>query len=52
MMVTCFLLGLIWLVVYYLAGQQVPGMSALGSWNLLIGIGLISLGFIVSTQWR
>jgi len=52
LMVACFLLGLVWLVVYYLAGQQVPGMSGLGNWNLLIGIGLISIGFVVSTQWR
>ena len=52
LMVTCFLLGLAWLVVYYLAGTQVPGMSALGNWNLLIGIGAIAAGFVVSTQWR
>lgn len=52
LMVTCFLLGLVWLVVYYLAGQRVPGMSAIGNWNLLVGIGMIALGFVVSTQWR
>lgn len=52
LMVTFFLLGLLWLVVYYLAGNQVPGMSALGNWNLLVGIGAIAAGFVVSTQWR
>ncbi len=52
LMVACFVLGLVWLVVYYLAGTQVPGMSALGNWNLLVGIGVIALGFVVSTQWR
>ena len=51
-MVAFFLLGLAWLVVFYLAGTTVPGMSGLGSWNLLIGIGLIAVGFVVSTQWR
>ncbi len=52
LMVTFFVLGLLWLVVYYLAGTQVPGMSALGNWNLLVGIGAIAVGFVVSTQWR
>lgn len=52
LMVTLFVLGLVWLVVYYLAGTQVPGMSALGNWNLLVGIGVIAVGFVVSTQWR
>ena len=52
LMVTFFLLGLLWLVVYYLAGDQVPVMSDLGNWNLLVGIGAIAVGFVVSTQWR
>ncbi|HEY8456215.1 MAG TPA: cell division protein CrgA [Actinopolymorphaceae bacterium] len=51
-MLACFLLGLVWLVVFYLAGAQVPGMRELGNWNVLIGMGLIAAGFVVSTQWR
>jgi len=26
-------------------------MDGLGNWNLLIGMGLIAVGFVVSTQW-
>jgi hypothetical protein len=26
-------------------------MDDLGNWNLLIGMGLIAVGFVVSTQW-
>ncbi|HEY6739171.1 MAG TPA: cell division protein CrgA [Actinopolymorphaceae bacterium] len=51
-MVACFVIGLLWMVVFYLAGADIPGMSALGNWNLLIGMGLIAVGFIVSTQWQ
>ncbi|CAN5765961.1 cell division protein CrgA [soil metagenome] len=51
-MVTCWLLGLIWVVVFYIAGNQIPGMSDLGNWNLLIGMGLIAFGFIFATQWE
>jgi hypothetical protein len=33
------------------AGQDIPFMNDLGNWNLLIGMGLIAVGFVVSTQW-
>jgi uncharacterized membrane protein len=52
LMVTMFLLGLAWLVVYYLVGNTAPGMSDLGAWNLVVGIGFIGVGFGVATQWR
>ncbi|HEY0474850.1 MAG TPA: cell division protein CrgA [Kribbella sp.] len=51
LMLTCWLLGLAWLVVFYVAGQNIPVMKDLGNWNLLIGMGLIAVGFVVSTQW-
>ena len=51
LMLACWLLGLAWLVVFYVAGQNVPVMKDLGNWNLLIGMGLIAVGFVVSTQW-
>lgn len=51
-MVTCWLLGLIWVVVFYIAGSQIPGMAELGNWNLLIGMGLIAVGFVFATQWE
>lgn len=52
LMVGFFLLGIAWLVVYYIGGGSTPGLSALGDWNLAIGFGLIILGFGLSTQWR
>jgi hypothetical protein len=51
LMLTCWLLGLAWLVVFYVAGDKIPVMDDLGNWNLLIGMGLIAVGFVVSTQW-
>ncbi|MFC0628078.1 cell division protein CrgA [Kribbella deserti] len=50
-MLGAWILGLAWLVVYYVAGPDVPLMKDLGNWNLLIGMGLIAVGFVVSTQW-
>ena len=51
LMLTCWLIGLAWLVVFYIAGDKIPLMNDLGNWNLLIGMGLIAVGFVVSTQW-
>ena len=52
-MVTMFLLGLLWIVVFYLAGNQVPVMQDLGNLeNVLIGFGLIGVGFALSTKWQ
>jgi hypothetical protein len=51
-MLTLMLLGLAWIVVFYLVGQDLPVMAELGGWNLLVGMGLITAGFLVSTQWR
>ncbi|WP_203567784.1 cell division protein CrgA [Aestuariimicrobium ganziense] len=46
------LLGVAWLVVYYVAGYQVPGMSSLGDWNVLIGMGLMAAAFALATLWK
>ena len=50
--VPLFLLGVLWLIVYYIAGKQIPGISNLGDWNILIGMGLMAAGFGVATLWK
>ena len=51
-MVTFLVLGLLWIVVYYLTEGQLPLMSSLRGWNLVIGMGLITAGFVTATKWR
>jgi hypothetical protein len=46
-----FLIGIVWLVLFYVTGGSLP-VKALDNWNLLIGFGFIIAGFGVSTQWR
>jgi hypothetical protein len=48
----CFLLGIAWLVIYYITSADIPLFSALQNWNLAVGFGLICIGFGLSTQWR
>ena len=53
--ITLMLLGVLWLVVWYLTastGIAVPGMSSLGNWNLLIAMVLMGASFGVATLWK
>lgn len=52
LMVTFFLLGLAWIVVYYISPDGVPVMKHLGNTNLLIGFGLLGAGFVTATRWK
>ena len=53
-MLGCFLFGLIWIVVYYMAGQPstLPVFSDLEAYNLLVGIGFMAVGFVYATRWE
>lgn len=51
-MLGIFLLGLLWLVVNYLAADRIPLLSDLGNWNFMIGFVLISVGLWMTTRWR
>jgi hypothetical protein len=51
-MVTLMLLGLLWIVVFYVAGDRIPFMSAIGPWNFAIGFGLMVAGLVMSMRWR
>jgi hypothetical protein len=50
-MLGCFLIGIVWLVLFYVTGGSLP-IKSLGNANLLIGFGFIIAGFGMSTQWR
>ncbi|WP_105566730.1 cell division protein CrgA [Microbacterium halophytorum] len=50
-MVGFMLLGLVWIIVFYLSGNQYP-IPDIGAWNLLIGFGIAFIGFLMTTRWR
>ena len=50
-MVGCFIVGLLWVVVYYVTQTEYP-IGAIDLWNMAIGFGFIILGFILSTRWK
>ena len=45
-------LGLIWLVVFYLWRDNIGFINSLGSWNFLIGFVLMIAGLIMTMRWR
>jgi hypothetical protein len=53
-MLGCFLLGLAWIVVYYITGQTltVPLLTELSQYNLVVGIGFMAVGFVYATHWE
>ena len=46
------LLGVLWMVVWNLAGRMIPFMQSLGNWNLGISIGLILASLALMTLWK
>ena len=50
--ITVGLLGVVWLVVYYIGGRDVPFMNKLGDWNILIGMGLMAASLGLSMLWK
>ena len=51
LMLALFLIGLVWIVVYYVTSAAWP-IQAIGNWNIVIGFAFIAGGFGVSTQWK
>ncbi len=53
--VTVGLVGVLWLVVYYITASvqiDVPVLSALGYWNVVIGMGAMAAAFGIATLWK
>ena len=44
--------GLLWLVVNYIAGPSIPFMVELNAWNYVIGFGMFVLGLLMTMGWR
>ena len=49
LVVAFFLVGLAWIVAYYLG---LHWTSSLGAWNVVIGFAFIAGGFVISTRWH
>ena len=50
-MLAMFLLGLAWIVVYYITQTKYP-VPNLGAWNMGIGFVFVGIRFSLATRWR
>lgn len=48
------LLGLLWIVVFYISSGTlpIPFPNGESSWNILIGFGIAFTGFLMTLWWR
>ncbi|MBI1352076.1 MAG: hypothetical protein GC156_13285 [Actinomycetales bacterium] len=52
-MVALFVIGLAYIVIFYIAGSQIPVMRDLSALlNVLIGFAFIAGGFVLATRWK
>jgi hypothetical protein len=45
------IVGFLWLITFYVSNGALP-IAALESWNILIGAGVLFIGFLMTTRWR
>ena len=50
-MLASFLLGLIWIVIFYISSTAYP-IPGIGAWNMLVGFGFVGVGFSLATRWQ
>jgi hypothetical protein len=51
-MVAFLVVGLAYIVVYYISGEHVPVMRDIGSWNFGVGFAFLLAGLVMAVRWR
>ncbi len=50
-MIGLMILGLLWLIVYYITQGAAPVPGA-GGWNIIIGFSIAMVGFFMTMRWK
>jgi hypothetical protein len=45
------LLGLVWIISFYVSAGAFP-IASIGNMNILVGFGIMFVGFLMTTRWR
>ena len=45
------LVGLVWILIYYVSQSSWP-VPSIGPWNIMVGFGIMFIGFLMTTRWR
>ena len=46
------IVGLLWLVTNYIAGDKIGFMADLGGWNFAVGFAFMIVGLLMTMRWR
>lgn len=52
LMLGLMIIGLLWVVTYYISGVNQLPVPQIGRWNLGVGFGFMMAGFLMTTRWR
>lgn len=52
LMLALMVIGLIWVVTYYISGAKEYPLPQIGRWNLGAGFAFMMAGFLMTTRWR
>lgn len=45
------LVGLAWIIVFYVSQGSYP-IASIGTWNIVVGFGIMFVGFLMTMRWR
>lgn len=45
------LVGLVWILTFYVSAGRLP-IDSIGAGNIVVGFGLMFVGFLMTTRWR
>jgi len=51
-MIALLVIGLSWVVLYYVASGSISFIDNLGAWNVAIGFAFMFAGLMVATRWK
>ena len=51
-MVLLMIVGLVYIVVFYVRGDKIPFMIYLGAWNYVVGFAPVIIGLMMGMKWR
>jgi hypothetical protein len=46
------IIGLLWIIVFYISFDKHWPIPSIGNWNILVGFGILMAGFLMTTRWR
>lgn len=50
-MFSLMILGILWIMTFYISSSVYP-IPGIGSWNIVIGVGLMMVGMLMTTRWH